>query len=276
MRRLPSSPRSSTGALSQRLDQPQHMPVDDAARHRPHQLAMRDRIEILRQIGVYHMVKPRHGGASTALIASVAPRPGRSPSAAGRDPPRRSAPAPAWRRFAPRGPGSSGCRAAARLARAWGSSPISTRRWPIRPRNQVLPNAGEPLLQPGRLDRPAKLTPSTPGAPPSVRASAVGVFQDVVAADFVVEQVEAECRAPPSPCDRASSEGSGSSQVLPGSSPITHPRRRRSTRQKSGPFPPPALPGLRQCMSVLSDARQHRRPSRRWGRNPRAEQGLPR
>jgi hypothetical protein len=80
--------------------------------------------------------------------------------------------------------------------------------------------------------------------------------------------------APPSPCDRASSEGSGSSWALPGSSPITDPRRRRKARQKSGPFPPPALPGLRGTMT-LSDARQHRRPSRRWGRKPRAERASP-
>jgi hypothetical protein len=39
--------------------------------------------------------------------------------------------------------------------------------------------------------------------------------------------------------------------------------------QKSGPFPPPALPGLAGTMT-LSDSRQHRRPRRRRGRDPRA------
>src|SRR5512144_874530 len=37
------------------LDQPQHVPVDNAACHRPHQLAMRDRVEVLGQIGVHHI-----------------------------------------------------------------------------------------------------------------------------------------------------------------------------------------------------------------------------
>jgi hypothetical protein len=40
-------------------------------------------------------------------------------------------------------------------------------------------------------------------------------------------------------------------------------------RQKSGPFPPPALPGLRGTMT-LSDSRRHRWPRQRRGRYPRA------
>jgi hypothetical protein len=41
--------------------------------------------------------------------------------------------------------------------------------------------------------------------------------------------------APPSPCNTASSEGSGSSRVLPGSSPITSPRQRRKHTRSQGP-----------------------------------------
>ena len=44
--------------------------------------------------------------------------------------------------------------------------------------------------------------------------------------------------------------------------------------QKSGPFPPPALPGLTGTMT-LSDSRRHRRPWRRRGRDPRAKRASP-
>ena len=39
--------------LEPQLDQPQHVPVDDAPRHRLHEVAMRNRIEILRQIRIH-------------------------------------------------------------------------------------------------------------------------------------------------------------------------------------------------------------------------------
>ena len=53
--------------------------------------------------------------------------------------------------------------------------------------------------------------------------------------------------APPSPCYTASSEGSGSARVLPGSSPITNPRRRRKHARSQGPslrrrYPASAVP----------------------------------
>src|SRR5262249_17465072 len=53
-------------------------------------------------------------------------------------------------------------------------------------------------------------------------------------------------QAPPSPCDTAFSEGSGSSQVLPGSSPITFTSPSSKAHQKSGPFPPPSITQLRR------------------------------
>ena len=68
--------------------------------------------------------------------------------------------------------------------------------------------------------------------------------------------------APPSPCDRASSEGSGSFQVLRGSSPLTFTSPSSKAHQKSGPFAPPALPGIMTHMT-LSDSRHGRRLSRR-------------
>ena len=65
-------------------------------------------------------------------------------------------------------------------------------------------------------------------------------------------------QAPPSPCDRAFSEGSGSFQVLPGSSPITFTSPSSKAHQKSGSFAPPALPGL-DAPTTLSDSRHGRR-----------------
>src|SRR6516162_5044430 len=44
--------------------------------------------------------------------------------------------------------------------------------------------------------------------------------------------------------------------------------------QKSGPFPPPALPGLSGTMT-LSDSRPGRRQSRRWRRNPHPQRVSP-
>src|SRR5580704_13947277 len=60
----------------------------------------------------------------------------------------------------------------------------------------------------------------------------------------------------------AFSEGSGSLSVLPGSSPITFTSPSSKAHQKSGPFAPPALPGL-NAPATLSDSRHDRRLSRR-------------
>src|SRR4030095_13782202 len=61
-------------------------------------------------------------------------------------------------------------------------------------------------------------------------------------------------QAPPSPYDTAFSEGSGSRSVLKGSSPITFTSPSSKAHQKSGSFPPPALPGFNGRMT-LSDSR---------------------
>ena len=66
-------------------------------------------------------------------------------------------------------------------------------------------------------------------------------------------------RAPPSPYDTASSEGSGSFQVLQGSSPITSTSPTSKAHWKSGPFPPPELPGFHGTVT-RSDTRRSRRP----------------
>jgi hypothetical protein len=56
--------------------------------------------------------------------------------------------------------------------------------------------------------------------------------------------------------------------VFVGSSPITSTLPSSKAHQKSGPFAPPALPGL-NAPTTLSDSRQGRRLSRRRGRYPR-------
>src|ERR671918_3032048 len=63
----------------------------------------------------------------------------------------------------------------------------------------------------------------------------VGVFQDVVAADLVVEQVETECRLRLRLAIQLPLKGPDLLGVLPGSSPITDPRRRRKHARSQGP-----------------------------------------
>ena len=86
----------------------------------------------------------------------------------------------------------------------------------------------------------------------------VGVAQNVLPGRSCRRAHRSGRRAPPSPCDRASSEGSGSSQVLSGSSPITFTSPSSKAHQKSGSFAPPALPGL-DAPTTLSDSRRGRR-----------------
>src|SRR6202049_3328799 len=65
-------------------------------------------------------------------------------------------------------------------------------------------------------------------------------------------------RVPPSPYGTAFSEGSGLLLVLPGSLPITFTSPSSKAHQKSGPFPPPALPGF-DGHTTPSDSRHGRR-----------------
>ena len=62
--------------------------------------------------------------------------------------------------------------------------------------------------------------------------------------------------------------------MLLGSSPITQTSPTSKARQKSGPFPPPALPGFISRMT-LSDSRRDRRSWRRRGRYPRLRRAPP-
>ena len=62
--------------------------------------------------------------------------------------------------------------------------------------------------------------------------------------------------------------------MLLGSSPITRTLPTSKARQKSGPFPPPALPGLGST-TTLSDSRRGRRAWRRRGCHPRLRRVSP-
>src|SRR5437868_4292545 len=70
-------------------------------------------------------------------------------------------------------------------------------------------------------------------------------------------------QAPPLPYNKAFSEESGSFQVFRGSSPITMSSLSSKAHQKSGSFPPPALPSF-VGRTTLSDSRSVRRQMRRW------------
>ena len=63
-------------------------------------------------------------------------------------------------------------------------------------------------------------------------------------------------------------------QVFAGQRPITLTSPSSRAHQKSGPFPPPALPGF-IGHTTLSDSRWQRRPSRRRGRYPHAKRVSP-
>jgi hypothetical protein len=79
----------------------------------------------------------------------------------------------------------------------------------------------------------------------------------------------------PSPYDTAFSERSGSQSVFTGSSPITFTSPSSKAHQKSGSFPPPALPGFNGRMT-LSDSRQCRRLEATLRPLPSLRTGLPR
>ena len=185
---------------------------------------MRDRVEVLRQIGVHH-VSVASAEQRVHLLDRVGPAPSR-PVAMGRRvevrledrfqhqlggglhhpvPDRRDA---------------EGTFAASGLR----DHHPSHRCGPIGPCNKVLPEAGEPPVQPCRLDLPEGHSVHPRRA--RVRTGQrIGVTPECPRGRSCRRAGRSGTPAPPSPCNTASSEGSGSSRVLPGSSPITRPRR---------------------------------------------------
>src|SRR5262249_16247703 len=135
--------------------------------------------------------------------------------------------------------------------------------------SRPIPRASLPAMPPGPLPRSARSSPRPHPEPPHccVRACkrATGCPRD------------RSCRrahrsgkqAPPSPCNRASSEGSGFYLALPGSSPITIPHHLRKRTRSQGPLlrrhypastlqrpcPPPPLPPARTDVEAAPLAR---------------------
>ena len=139
-----------------------------------------------------------------------------------------------------------------------------------------------PAHRTGRADfrHPALRPASSPGYRrwPKMHASKVDdseIPDDIVTAEPSCSPSLHLCRSPPSPCNTASSAGSGACRAFPGSSPITASSPASKARQKSGSFPPPELPGFSGTMT-LSDTRRGRRsattsrplPSPRCGSPP--------
>src|SRR6202163_1015475 len=132
---------------------------------------------------------------------------------------------------------------------------------PVRLRNQFLAQARQPPLQARRLDPrkghsvPARRTRICSG-------QRIGVSQDVLAVNLVVEQVEAEGRLRLRLTVQLSLKGPDRCRCCQAHSQITFTSPSSKAHQKSGPFAPPALPGL-NAPTTLSDSRQDRRLSRR-------------
>src|SRR3954447_21322945 len=147
------------------------------------------------------------------------------------------------------------------------------RRGPVRLRDEVSAQACQPLLRPVRLD-PLERDPVRPRRAPVGAGERVGVTQDVCAMDLVVEQVEAEGRLRLRLEIQLSLEGPDPFGCLQARHQIISSSPPSKARQKSGSFPPPALPGLSGTVT-LSDARPDRRLTRRRGRDPRPRRASP-
>ena len=132
---------------------------------------------------------------------------------------------------------------------------------PVRLRDQVLAQARQPCFQALLLDL-REASPRPHPEHPHWRGPAHRRGAECPRDKSCRRARRSGRQAPPSPCDRAFSEGSGSSQVLRGSSPITFTSPSSKAHQKSGSFAPPALPGF-DAPTTLSDSRRGRRLTRR-------------
>jgi hypothetical protein len=153
-------------------------------------------------------------------------------------------------------PGSLECRADARLRPVLGSAPAAPDR--AGTSSTPVPRAGPPAMPPGPAPRSAQSSSRPHPEHPHWRGPARRHGAGCPPCRSCRRAHRNGRRAPPSPYSRASSEGSGSSQVLQGSSPITFTSPSSKAHQKSGSFAPPALPGL--VMSETCSACTLQRP----------------
>ena len=120
------------------------------------------------------------------------------------------------------------------------------RLWLIRLRNEVLPDAVQPLLQPRRFDR-REAHPIHPRRALHWRLPARRHGPECLRDRSCRRAGRSGMPAPPSPCDTAFSEGSGYFLVFPGSSPITDPLLLQKRTRSKGPslrrrYPASAVP----------------------------------
>ena len=172
----------------------------------------------------------------------------------------------AWRRSEPPDPGSSGCRAGVLHPPASGSSPAAPA--PAGTSSRRGPRAGPPATPPDPTLRSPRRSPRPRPARPHLRGPPHKRGEECLLDESCRRAGRSGRRAPPSPYDTASSEGSGSFQVLQGSSPITFPSPSSKAHQKSGSFPPPELPGI-NGHTTLSDSRTVRCHKQRRSRDLR-------
>src|SRR4051812_1569940 len=228
------------------LDEPQHVPVNDPPGDRLHQLRVRDRVEVFRQISIDHV-----GVAPADVPVHVLDRVGSAPSRAValgtvlevrlEDRPQHQL-GGGLNHPVPNGRDAERPLAAPRL----GDHHPPHRRGPVRLRDEVSAQACQPLLQPVRLD-PLKRVPVHPRRAPVGAGERVGVTQDVRAMDLVVEQVEAEGRLRLRLEIQLSLEGPDPFGCLQARHQSPHPRRRRKHARSQGPslrrrYPASAVP----------------------------------
>ena len=172
-------------------------------------------------------------------------------------PPRRSAPAPAWRRSAPPGPESSGCRAAVRLLLVSESSLVVPAEACTSP--SVAPSSDPPATPPGPTLRCLRSAPRPPPVPRRC-CGPVGTREPGCRLGTPCRRAGRSGRqAPPSPLRRASSAGSGSSLGFPDSHQSPHPCP-LSKHPEVRPRPSTVVTGFVGTMG-LSDFRPGRRPA---------------
>src|SRR3981081_4175432 len=149
-------------------------------------------------------------------------------------------------------------RAVARLRPASVSTPAAPAR--VVSSSKPVPRAGPPATSPGPTPRSAQRSFRPCPAHPHLLGPTHRRVAGCPRGESCRRAGRSGRQAPPSPYGTAFSEGSGSLSVLPGSSPITFTSPSSKAHQKSGPFAPPALPGL-NAPTTLSDSRRGRRPA---------------
>ena len=127
-------------------------------------------------------------------------------------PPRKSVPAPAWRRSEPPDPVSSGCRAGVVRLPAWGSSPAARLVADTSPKRD--PRANPPAMLPRPPPRSDRTSPRPPPARPRCREPVRRRGAECLPGRPCRRECRSGKRAPPSPYNTAFSASSGCFQAF--------------------------------------------------------------